>query len=156
VEAFAPAAPATVDREAALAELARRYLVAHGPASPADLAAWAGLPLRDVRAGLRAVAPAELGNGLLDLPRDAPPGRPPPRLLPAFDPYLLGWKDRAFAVPAEHARRVHPGGGMLRATAVVDGTVVGTWSARGLDLFASVSKAAERALAAELESVARF
>jgi hypothetical protein len=156
VEAFAPAEPAAVDREAAVAELSRRYLVAHGPASPADLAAWAGLPLRDLRAGLRAVAPLELGDGLLDLPRNAPAGRPPPRLLPAFDPYLLGWKDRTFAVPAEHVRRVHPGGGMLRATAVVDGAVVGTWSTRGLDLFASVSKGAERALAAELESVARF
>jgi len=32
-----------VDRDAALAELARRYLVGHGPASDRDLARWAGL-----------------------------------------------------------------------------------------------------------------
>jgi hypothetical protein len=60
-------------------------------------------------------------------------------LLPAFDPYLLGWKDRSFAVPAEHARRVHPGGGIVRATAVDDGVAVGTWTLRsgavGLDAF---------------------
>ena len=44
--------PAPVDRDAALAELARRYLAGHGPADDRDLAKWAGLPLRDVRAGL--------------------------------------------------------------------------------------------------------
>ncbi len=48
-----------VERDRALAELARRYLVGHGPASERDLAKWAGLPLRDARAGLTAIA-AEL------------------------------------------------------------------------------------------------
>jgi hypothetical protein len=48
----------------------------------------------------------------------------PPRLLPAFDPYLLGWKDRSFAVPPELSKQVHPGGGMIRAVATVDGVVV--------------------------------
>ena len=45
-----------VDRDKALAELARRYLVGHGPADDRDLARWAGLPLRDARAGLGAIA----------------------------------------------------------------------------------------------------
>ncbi|HWT92846.1 MAG TPA: crosslink repair DNA glycosylase YcaQ family protein, partial [Solirubrobacteraceae bacterium] len=61
-------------------------------------------------------------------PVDLPPA--PPRLLPAFDPYLLGWKDRAFAVPPERARTVHPGGGLLRATVVDDGVAIATWSLR--------------------------
>ena len=37
------------DRDAALAELARRYLGAFGPATDRDFAYWAGLPLREVR-----------------------------------------------------------------------------------------------------------
>lgn len=49
--------PAPVARERALAELARRYLAGHGPAGERDLAKWAGLPLRDARAGLDAIAP---------------------------------------------------------------------------------------------------
>src|SRR3954469_13789556 len=54
-----------VDRDAALAELARRYLAGHGPAGDRDLARWSGLPLRDARAGLSAVAagPRERGAG---------------------------------------------------------------------------------------------
>ena len=58
-----------VDREAGLAELARRYLVGHGPADDRDLARWAGLPLRDARAGLAAIASEldERADGLVDL-----------------------------------------------------------------------------------------
>src|SRR5436853_3617241 len=48
--------PAPVDRDRALAELARRYLAGHAPASERDLAKWTGLPLRDARAGLAAIA----------------------------------------------------------------------------------------------------
>ena len=110
-------------RDAALAELARRYLAGHGPAAPADLAAWRGLPLRDARAGLtRSPRSWCSATTTSSTSRARPaPAAIPSRLLAAFDPYLLGWKDRAFAVPAEHAKRVHPGGGILRATATVDG-----------------------------------
>ena len=151
------------DRDAALAELARRYLAGHGPAAPADLAAWSGLPLRDARAGLRAIAYelAQRDDDLVDLAARAPaPDAIPARLLPAFDPYLLGWKDRSFAVPAAHAKLVHPGGGMLRATATVDGLAVGTWSAPGgkveLELFLRSASNAQAALQADADDVARF
>jgi hypothetical protein len=127
--------PPKVDRDAALAELGRRYLAAHAPAEPSDLARWSGLSLRDARAALRRATPP------------APPEDPvPPRLLGAFDPYLLGWQDRAFTVPREHARLVHPGGGMLRAVATVDGRVVGSWD----------DVAADSAFDDERADVARF
>ncbi|GAA3095705.1 winged helix DNA-binding domain-containing protein [Pseudonocardia yunnanensis] len=134
---YPPAAP--TDRDAAVVELARRYLRGHGPATAADLAAWSGLPLRDARAGLRGLGAAlvECADGLVDLAcRDAAGGDVPgvpPRLLPPFDPFLLGWADRSFAVPEHLRSRVHPGGGMLRAIATVDGAVVGTWTLRRRD-----------------------
>jgi hypothetical protein len=111
--------PSSVDRDAALATLADRYLAGHAPATAEDLAAWAGVSLGDARSAVSEVEQ-----------RPAAATDPLPRLLPAFDPYLLGWKDRSFAVPPEQARRVHPGGGILRATATVDGIAVGTWSLR--------------------------
>lgn len=50
------------------------------------------------------------------------------RLLPAYDNYLVGYRSRELSVPAEHERLVWPGGGQIRATVMVDGLAVGTWS----------------------------
>ena len=58
-------------------------------------------------------------------------GPVPDVLIPAFDELLLGWRDRTPTVPPEHAKRVHPGGGILRAVALEDGVAVGTWSRAG-------------------------
>ncbi len=114
-----PAPRAAPPPSDALGALGRRYLAAHAPADAADLAAWSGLGLRAARTALAAAGPATA-------PAPEPLAR---RLLPAFDEYLLGWKDRSFAVPGALAQAVHPGGGMIRATAVdATGTVVGTWS----------------------------
>src|SRR5690348_5870061 len=102
------APPGPFDSGRALAELAARYLAGHGPASDRDLAQWAGLPLGDARRGLAAIASrlADRDDGLASLsarPGDpgqrgspaqaghADPPLPPPRLLGAFDPVLLGW-----------------------------------------------------------------
>jgi hypothetical protein len=153
---------AAPERATALAELARRYLRGHGPAIDADLAAWSGLPLRDARAGLGAIAGELEQDGELVEPagRAAAPRRLPARLLPAFDPYLLGWRDRSFAVAPESARRVHPGGGIIRATALADGRAVGTWARRrgkiAVEPFAPLPTRTAAALAREAAAIARF
>ena len=115
-------------RDAALKELARRYLVGHGPATGADLARWAGLPLRDARAGLAAISrrTVDLGDGLVDLrKREEPAPIPPPRLLGAFDPLLLGWASREEVI-GEHTSLVTTNG-IFRPFALVKGRAVSTW-----------------------------
>jgi hypothetical protein len=117
-----------VGREAALAELARRYLAGHGPADARDLARWAGLPLRDARAGLNAIATelTEREDGLLELAGPPPPApTPPPRLLGAFDPLLLGWTSREDVV-GPHKGLV-TNNGIFRPFALVGGRAVATW-----------------------------
>ena len=122
-----------------LGELARRYVHAYGPAGPDDLAAWSGLTLRDSRAAFRGLA-GELMEVSFDGSRawipasrsdwlDTPiPHSPTVRLLPAFDTYLLGYRERDLGVPPEYARRVHPGGGIIRPTLMVDGKIAGVWT----------------------------
>lgn len=71
--------PKPIDREKALAELARRYLVGHQPASDRDLAKWAGLPLRDARGASRRSAPGwrRAGTGWFASPGGASRSRFP-------------------------------------------------------------------------------
>jgi hypothetical protein len=150
-----------VDRDIALAELARRYLVGHGPADDRDLARWAGLPLRDARAGLNAIA-AELDqrdDGLVDLA-----GRPPaeplpaPRLLGAFDPLLLGWTSREEVI-GPHKFLVTDNG-IFRPFALVDGRAVAVWRlARGkveVEPLGKISKKASAALAEDAAEVLSY
>ena len=153
--------PGSVDRDQALAELARRYLAGHGPADERDLAKWAGLPLRDARAGLGAIASelVERDDGLVDL-ADRPPAAdlPPPRLLGPFDPVLLGWASRE-ALLGTHEARV-TAGGMFRPFALVRGRAVATWGMPGGDValepFGRLARADRAALEADAADVVRF
>jgi hypothetical protein len=153
--------PEPVDREAALSELARRYLVGHGPATDRDLARWAGLPLRDARAGLGAIASelVERSDGLLDLARRPEVEQiPPPRLLGAFDPLLLGWTSREEIV-GPHKMLV-TSNGIFRPFALVGGRAVATWRlAAGkltIEHLGRVTKKDAAALEADAVEVLKF
>ena len=151
-----------LDRDRALAELARRYLAGHGPAEDRDLAKWAGLPLRDARAGLTAIATelVERPDGLLDLhtsPRSEG-GLPPPRLLGAFDPLLLGWRSRDTILRGHTA--IITTNGIFRPFALVDGRAAATWSLRAgkvaIEPFAALAGGDAAALNADARDVERF
>ncbi|MGE0027889.1 MAG: winged helix DNA-binding domain-containing protein [Thermoleophilia bacterium] len=112
----APEAPP--ERDAALAELARRFRAAYGPSDAADLRYWSGMAAGDARRAWELAGP----------PSPSPPdeGPPPPRLLPAFDGVLLGHRDRTPLVRRADARHLTAGTWIL-PTVVAGGRVVGTW-----------------------------
>jgi hypothetical protein len=157
-------APAAFDRDTALAELARRFLAGHAPASDRDLAKWAGLPLRDARRGLAAIAAelAERDDGLAVLARqpDHGAGRelPPPRLLGSYDPLLHGWVSR------EPILGTHTGvitvNGLFRPFALVAGRAVAIWGLSGgavtLQPFDELTEDITEKLAIEADEVRRF
>lgn len=122
-----------LSREEALGELALRYFTGHGPATLHDLAWWSGLKVSEVREALALVAPKLLRENVAGVEywmASAPTVSPLSTafLLPGFDEYLLGYKDRTAVLNAEHASRVVPGSnGMFMPTIVVDGRVVGLW-----------------------------
>jgi Winged helix DNA-binding domain len=162
-----------LEPEDALAELARRYLVGHGPAGPEDLAAWSGLPLGRARRAFELVA-GELRELCWDgrrlwAPAGTPTvraggGEPVVRLLPRFDDYLLGWRGRDLILDPRFARRIQAGGGWIHAAVVADGRVVGTWKTRRtgnrLDLtvepFERLQAGIRPAVEAEVADLGRF
>jgi hypothetical protein len=166
------APPRSFDRDAALAELSRRYLRAFGPATERDFAYWSGLGLREVRAGLAAIASelteSRLGDEtMLSMKgtrrRLAPRGQV--RLLGAFDTYMLGYRGRDFAVPPEAMAAVKEGGGgWVRPVIVRDGVVIGGWRSTrsggeieiSLNLLKPPSAVVRKAIDAEVADIARF
>ena len=160
------------ERSKALAELARVYTRAFAPATDRDFAHWSGLPLRDVRAGLESISKeieeVRVGEETMLVPRGGLPRLPAAgqvRMLGNFDTYLLGWKDRAFAVSNEHATHVKEGGGgWIRPVIVRDGEVVGGWRSSRKDgrltitikLDAQMHSEIGDAIEAEVADLARF
>lgn len=128
----------SLTRDKSLAELARRYFGSHGPATLHDFAWWSGLTIRDAQLGIE-LAGADLQSETLvdkvhwqaadavnvDDASDL-------HLLPAFDEYLVAYKDRSAAVDVQFNRRVIGINGLFNPCIVVDGRIVGTWK-RSLD-----------------------
>ena len=163
--------PRARDRDDSLAELARRYVHAFGPATERDFAFWSGLPLRDCRLGLGRIAGeldeiAVAGDTAL-VPRGwraRAPRSPVVRLLGAFDTYLMGYASRAHAVDRGGEERILPGGGVLRPAICVDGRFVGAWSntrsgkrlAISIEPFPGFDDGWLDAIAAEAKDIGRF
>ena len=130
--------PHRPDREEALATIALRYFRSHGPTTRQDFAGWTGLTVADARRGI-AGAGDQLATVRVDgtemhldpaLPDGMAPASPTSEVLvlPGFDEYLLGYKDRLLMLAEEHKQAIIPGGnGVFQATVVRDGRVIGVW-----------------------------
>ncbi len=153
--------PKPADRDAALSELASRFLAGHGPAGERDLAKWAGITLGDARRGLRAAGSRleERPVGLLDLAgRRIPSGRRRPKLLGGFDPLLHGWVDREPVLAGNQT--IVTMNGIFKPFALVGGRAVATWSMPGgrvrLEPFGNLSATVLAELDREARDVERF
>jgi len=129
------AAPKKFDRAAALVEIATRYFTSHGPATLPDFTGWTGLSAADARAALEGAAP-RLEREKIDgkeywFPRNAAKTAPVSGggfLLPGFDEFVLGYKDRSAVLEAKHAQKIVPGNnGMFIPSIILNGRVAGTW-----------------------------
>lgn len=124
----------TFTRDEALAELAKRYFASHGPATVHDFAWWSGLSLTDCRKGLAFVAPhfvTETIDGqtyyLSSAPAKPKQNDNPIHLLPAFDEYLISYKNRTAAIELGHQSKAFSNNGIFKPIIVENGKVVGIW-----------------------------
>jgi hypothetical protein len=127
-----------VDPDTGLAEVARRYLRAYGPATKNDFTRWWGQ-----WPGVGNMAWAALAKELVsvtvegqradvleaDLNRiTEAPGESTVQLLPTFDPYLMGHNTRDHLFASEYRARVSRVAGWISAVVLLDGRVVATWT----------------------------
>lgn len=161
LDEWTPATP-VLSHDEALAALSLRYFTGHGPAALQDFIWWSGLTTSDAKTGIELVK-NQLNSQIIAgqtywMPRDTSIKRqssPSACLLPGFDEYLLGYKDRSAVLDPAHVSIMHPGNnGMFKPTTVIDGQLTGIWKCTvkantaviSATPFTSFNKAGERAL----------
>jgi hypothetical protein len=124
----------TLDHDEALVELTRRYFTSHGPATVQDFVWWSGLTTAEARTGLEMakswLAQEVIGGQTYWLPQERPAGKnpsPTAYLLPNYDEYLVGYKDRSASLDPAQAKLTALGNAVFNHVIVIDGRVVGTW-----------------------------
>lgn len=119
--------------------LVRRYLRAYGPATEQDYRYWSGLPARtvvqafqSVRDDLETVSVGKSGTKMFLLKEDLETMDSVPdcvgiRLLPKYDPYVMGHFDKTRFLSQKYRRHVFRKAAIVEATVVLEGQVIGTW-----------------------------
>jgi hypothetical protein len=119
----------------ALARLTLQYFRGHGPATAEDFAWWSGLTLSDARRGFGMVAAqlaqekfADIAYWLDPATMNASGDIAGVWLLPNYDEYTVGYRDRSAIFDDRHKSQVHsPQYNIVFANVIVaDGEVVGT------------------------------
>ncbi len=131
-----------VDPAQARETTVRQYLAAYGPATVKDISWWSGFTMTEVRRILQTLAretaeveiPELKGSYVMladgrSRPGSAfdPPSQPVVNLLPALDPYLMGYKERERYLDNQHYNLVFDRSGNSTSTILVEGRVAGVW-----------------------------
>jgi hypothetical protein len=156
----------TRERDEALCELIRRYFASRGPATLRDFVWWSGLTMADAKRGAEA-AKSQLAhtvhNGQTHWFAPAAPfaggAIQPAYLLPNYDEYGIGYRDRSAIYDNERASQL-----VFNHLIVIKGRLAGTWK-RTLkktsvvletNTFTRLTKAEDRAVAATARQYGAF
>ncbi len=161
-----------LEHDEALAEFVRRYFTSHGPATLQDFVWWSGLTAAEAKVGLDMNASQLLhetvDNQIYWFSESmtlAEGTSQTAYLLPNFDEYTVGYKDRSILLDSLHMNKVDArGSSLLNNVIVLDGRVVGTWKRTlkkdevlvTLNPFTSLSKAEKDVVAASVEQYGAF
>jgi uncharacterized protein YcaQ len=153
--------------------LLRRYLTAYGPATLQDFSKWSGIPASEatpvwtsLRDELSEVSIERTKASILTGDRERLLGslrEPVLRLLPGFDPYLLGHTDKSHLVDDEFYKRVYRNQGWISPVVLLNGRAIGIWAVAGrgkdilqVELFAKASKVIRKGIETEAERLGIF
>jgi hypothetical protein len=176
-EVFPDVDLASVTEPEGTAFMVSEYLHAFSPATRSDVMWWTGLQAARVDRALSAMADRwcyELVDGLpgkfivlrSDLPTVegmSPPQRPEVNLLPALDPYVMGYRVRTRMLDPVHDDQVIDPSGNVVQTVLVDGRIVGVWDlvegkepALLVHLLEGATKGVRRTIWARARTLGRF
>jgi hypothetical protein len=123
-----------ISREEALYRLAKRYFLSHGPATVADFMWWSGLTAGETKKGVEQVKDQFMsisidGNTYLFSPDivDVKIEKELFFLLPAFDEFIISYRDRSPSIASANMSRAIYINGIFRPVIVFEGEVIGIW-----------------------------
>ena len=159
-------------RDEALAELTRRYFASRGPATLQDFTWWSGLTMADAREGIEMVKSQfvneELNGQVYWFADSASPVRkisPTAHLLPNYDEYFIGFKDRTSIGSRMRTLHLEENSAALNThIIIIDGQVVGGWRRTlkknvvivELNLLTDLTKAEKRAVTETANKYGKF
>lgn len=129
-----PAAP-RLERDEALSTLATKYFRSHSPATMEDFVWWSGLPVTQARQAVASIAAdlaeekTEYGKMFVHRSCTVKPGCDEIlHLLPAYDEYLISYKDRTAVLPREYYPKAFTNFGVFFPVILHKGHIVGNWN----------------------------
>jgi hypothetical protein len=159
-------------REEALAELTSCYFRTRGPATLQDFTWWSGLTMADAKRGIEMVKSQFQQEGMNgqaywfpDSMRDAEVKSPTVYLLPNYDEYFVGLKDRsAIGEVAGRANILKDNPSVMAHVIILDGQMVGGWKRTfekkevivALDPIKKLTRPEKQAVAAAAERFGKF
>lgn len=124
----------SLTRDESLTELARRYFNSHCPAALKDFQWWSGLSFKDSRLAWETIksdfVTEDIGKEKYLIPNTY---RFPDReklsvhLLPAYDEFLISYKDRSASLSLVYNKKTISSNGVFNPVIILNGQVVGVW-----------------------------
>jgi hypothetical protein len=158
----------------ALAELVKRYFATRGPATLQDFTWWSGLTMAEAKKGIEMVRSQFVSEALNGqtywfassrAPAHLPETSPTAHLLPNYDEYFIGLKDRsAIGEVARQSGLADNSPALIAHIVILEGQIVGGWKrilkkdsvVVQLNLFANLTKVEKQAIAEAAEHYGKF
>ncbi|HET7119301.1 MAG TPA: winged helix DNA-binding domain-containing protein [Hanamia sp.] len=126
--------PKSLKKEEALGKLVKKYFESHGPATLHDFVWWSGLSVTEAKSAMETIKNNFISEKINSQEYWFPNSFSIPKkyarslyLIPAFDEFLISYKDRTAAIVREHHGKAFSNNGIFWPTIVVNGQVKGLW-----------------------------
>ena len=155
-------------QDEALGRLAQKYFSSHAPATLQDFMWWSGLPARNAKRALEMVQ-SHFISETVDaktywFPDSSSGSTPAVYLLPAYDEFLIGYKDKTVSLPFEDQRNNVHTNGVFRPIIVINGNISGIWKLTArrdnvvveTNLFQTIEENTKKAIEKRAEMLGQF